>query len=192
MRNTIFPQQFSFILLFFSGCSLFLTACANNSLAYAKFQTNYSFSTIKSYSVYERNSDFSDFQNISDATRNSIEIAIEKALDSKGFQYKSTDEADVVIGYHLVNKAAELKKYNKGVRFCGPCLHAGSVAENKRLWKMSSGSLILDVVSKAKKRSVWRSVYPLKIKDSDNSFEIQDKILQAINAMVNTIPKENT
>lgn len=168
--------------------SYLIAGCTNNSSATAKFKSSFNFSTIKSYSTYERNSVFGEFQNISDATRNSIEIAIEQAFEFRGLQYKSNDKADVIIGYHLINIPKEMKKYNKGVKYCDPCLHSGLAVKNKKTWKVLPGSLILDVVHQEKKRSIWRSVYPLNIKPKDNSHQVQEKIQLAIGTMMQALP----
>lgn len=167
-----------------------LLGCSNRPSASAKYQTNFNFTNVESYSLYDRNSEFTDFQNMSDATRNGIELAIEQVLDAKGFGYKTIDKADVVVGYHLINNHKELRNYNRSVKYCRPCLSAGDAKKNKKAWRMLPGSLVLDLVSRDKNRTIWRSVYPLKIKPDDNSFEIQDKIYQAIDTMVKTLPRE--
>ncbi|MEW6990331.1 DUF4136 domain-containing protein [Colwelliaceae bacterium 6441] len=168
---------------------MLLLSCSSNPFATAKYKSNFNFSTIESYSTYARNSAFGEFQNISDTTRNSIEIAIEKVLDRRGFHYKNNENSDVIIGYHLIGKLDDLKKYNRGVRYCDPCLHAGLAVKNKKAWKMIPGSLILDVVHQKNKRSIWRSVYPLMIKPKDNSRQVQKKIQQAIANMMKTLPQ---
>ena len=164
-----------------------LVACSNR-IATAKYHHDYDFSLIKTYSIYERNSDFTEFQSMSDANRNRIEIAIEKALDHHGYQYKENDDAQVIIGYHLINRPSDLSKYNKGVKYCDFCLHAGEAAKNKNTWKVTMGSLVLDMVHRKNKRSIWRSVLPLRLKEDDNSFETQEKIKQAIDTMFQTLP----
>lgn len=168
--------------------ALFFLGCSSQPPATAKYKSNFNFSTIESYSTYPRNSAFGESQKISFATRNNIEIAIEQGLDSKGLIYQSNDKADVVIGYHLIDNFQDLKKYNQGVKYCDPCLHSGLAVQDKKAWKLLPGSLVLDVVDQKDKRSVWRSVYPLKINPKDNSQEVQVKIQQAIAYMIKTLP----
>ena len=55
---------------------------------------------------------------------------------------------------------------------------------------MNSGSLIIDFVDTKDNRSVWRSVYPLRIKEKDSSFEIQEKIVSAISSMMSKLPNK--
>lgn len=179
---TLFTS-FLFISILLSGCTL-------PRPAYSKYQTNFNFSKVSSYAFYKRNSDFSDFQNISDVTRNGIELAIEQVLDKNGFIYRFEKDADIIVTYHLVNKSSkELTSYNKGVKYCSYCLRGGEVQKGKEQWRIIPGSLIIDVIDPEKKRSVWRSVYDLKINaEKDNSKEIQLKIYQAIDAMIEKYP----
>ena len=167
-----------------------LSACSSSRPALSKFRSNFNFSQVSSYSFYDRNSDFSDFQNISDATRNSIELAIEQVLDKNGFEYQLPNSADVVVAYHLIKQnAKELNNYNKGVGYCSYCLRGGETQKGKKQWKIMPGSLIIDIVNPKNKRSVWRSVYHLNINaNKDNSKEAQLKIYQAIEAMMAKFP----
>lgn len=148
----------------------------------------FDFSAIESYSLYGRNSSFSELQSISDVTRNSIEIAIENAFDKLGYHYQLLDDADVVIGYHIVRRPKDLKAYNASVRYCRACLPSSNTGHEKNR-NASGGSLIIDVVSLKKNRTVWRSVSQLRIRDKDNSLEIQDKLEQTIYTMIQNLPK---
>jgi hypothetical protein len=179
-------NKIKFVSYFFSA--LFFIGCSSQPPATAKFKSLFDFSTIESYSTYPRNSAFGESQNISYAIRNNIEIAIEQGFDSKGLIYQSNEKADVIIGYHLIQNRSDFKKYNQDVKYCDPCLHSGLAAKDKTAWQLSPGSLVLDVVDQKDKRSVWRSVYPLKIKPKDNSQEVQAKIQLAIAYMMETIP----
>lgn len=169
---------------------LALSACTSSPPAISKYQTSFNFSQVDSYAFYKRNSDFSEFQNISDTTRNSIEMAIEQVLDKNGFKYKVGNDSDIVITYHLVSEnTKELLRYNRGVAYCSFCLRGGEAQKGKKQWQLIPGSLILDVIDPERKRSVWRSVYFLKINDKkDNSKEAQLKIYQAIDAMIDKYP----
>ncbi len=179
------------IISFIYVTGLLLSGCTSFPSAISKYQTGYNFSAVKSYTFYDRNSDFSEFQNISDATRNSIELAIEQVLDKNGFKYRIKDEADIIITYHLVSEnSKELLRYNIGVAYCSGCLRGGEAQREKRPWKVIPGSLIVDIIDPDKKRSIWRSVYYLKINaDKDNSKEAQLKIYQAIDAMIEKYPQ---
>jgi len=167
-----------------------LSGCTSSQTAISKYQTSYNFSEVESYTFYDRNSDFSDLQNISDATRNNIELAIEQVLDKKGFKYRTEDEADIIVTYHVFSgNNKEFLLYNKGVTYCSGCLRGGEASENKRAWKVTPGSLIIDVIDPDSKRSVWRSVYFLKLNaEKDNSKDTQVKINQAIDAMIDQLP----
>jgi hypothetical protein len=191
IKNTTFVLiriQLFITFLFFSG--VLLSGCSSSKVAIAKYQTNFSFSEVNYYALYGRNSDFSDFQNISDATRNSIELAIEQVLDKNGFNYIIENKADIIVTYHIVSdNTKELARYNQGVAYCSRCLRGGEAYKDKKPWKIIPGSLILDVIDPDSDRSVWRSVYYLQLNaEKDNSKETQLKIYQAIEAMMNQYP----
>lgn len=171
---------------------LLLLGCSSSPSANAKYQQSFNFNQLQTYSFFARNSQFSDFQNINDVQRNSIELAIEQVLDRNGFTYQTIDVADVVIGYYLVNhNNNELTRYNKGVKYCSFCLNTYTSDTGKKSLSAKSGSLIVDLVDPISKRSVWRSVYQLNIKQKDNSKDIQDKIFNAISLMIRQLPSNN-
>ncbi len=168
---------------------LLITACSAPKNASAIYQTRYDFSQVEKYSIYDRNSEFSEFQNISDITRNGIEIAIEKSMEKQGFHYSEQSDADLIVSYHIINgNRQDYSKYNKGVRYCEHCVRASTWQAEEKDWSLSPGNLILDLVDPKSKRSVWRSVYPLDIDIKDNSRAVNEKILNAVNTMLIKFP----
>ncbi|MGB1263664.1 MAG: DUF4136 domain-containing protein [Cognaticolwellia sp.] len=171
---------------------LSLVACSSLHDATTTFRANFDFSSVQSYSTYGRNSAFGELQNLSDSTRNTIELAIEQGFDENGFSYKTIKKADIVIAYHLLNRnMSELKQYNKQVKYCGYCLKAGQASRVELEKKLRPGSLILDIIDPKSQRSVWRSVYALGFKEKDNSREMQEKISTAIDNMLRDYPRDN-
>ncbi|MGB1200019.1 MAG: DUF4136 domain-containing protein [Cognaticolwellia aestuarii] len=166
-----------------------LAACSTTT-ATTSFRDGFDFASVESYSTYGRNTAFGDLQNLSDSTRNTIELAIEQGFDGNGFSYKTLNKADIVIAYHLLNRRAfELDKYNREVKYCGYCLRAGQATHAELENKLRPGSLILDIIDPKSQRSVWRSVYPLKFKADDNSREMQEKISTAVDSMLRDFPQ---
>lgn len=160
-------------------------ACSSVKAPNIKYQKRFDFQSIQGYSLFPRDSKFSDFQNISDALRNSVEIAIEQVLDEQGLTYQSLERADIIVGYYIVDRGRRgFVKYNKGVNFCQHCLKSYSSDSGRKTLNVKPGSLVLDMVDPVSKRSVWRSVYPLKIKFEDNSREVQKKIRTAVAIML--------
>ena len=167
-----------------------LTSCSLSKVATTSFRGGFDFSTVESYSTYGRNSAFGDLQNLSDSTRNTIELAIEQGFDENGFSYKTVKKADIVIAYHVINhNFGELKRYNQQVKYCSYCLKAGQATRKELQAKLRPGSLILDIIDPKNQRSVWRSVYPLGFKEKDNSQEMQEKISDAVDRMLEDYPK---
>lgn len=171
----------SLLFVIVSGCS----SKKNPVIYYNKFD----FSQVKNYSFYSSGSDFFDSQNLSHAQRSGIELAIEKSLDAQEFQYSELDQADIIVTYHLVKKQPQdYINYNKAVLFCSHCLRANAWQQNNSDWQVYRGGLIIDLVDPIRKRSVWRSIYPLKFKTKDNSKELNEKILEAVDIMLTQYP----
>lgn len=169
--------------------STFLSACSTYRNVGVVYHDSFDFSQVKNYSLYPRNSSFTDSQSLTDVRRNAIEIAIEGVMADQRFTYIEPEQADIIVTYYLFNdKSAEYSKYNEAVRFCVHCLRANAWQTNNKYSKLTKGSLILDLVDPAKKRSVWRSAYPLKFTHKDNSAEQNDKIQQAVRLMLAEFP----
>lgn len=180
--------MYRFILLIALGL---LTACSTQKVAKVKYQEIYDFAQVKKYSLYPRNHEFNEWQSVNDALRNDIELAIEKALDSQGYQYASTTDSDIVITYFLVgNSTRSYQRYNNGVNYCSYCLVYESSGSRADSLNIAAGSIILDAVDLKTKRSVWRSSYPLRIKPKDNSRKMQAKIHDVIAVMLEKLPKQ--
>jgi glutaredoxin len=168
---------------------LFLSACSSVPDAGAVYQTRFDFSQVKTYSMYERNSEFREFQSIDDITRNGLELAIERAMDDKGFLYSNIDLADLIVSYHIIGKGGkDYALYNKAVLYCDYCLRANTWQTENKNWKISVGSLILDFVDPKTKRSVWRGVSDLDIDVEDNSRKSNEKIIMAIKSLLALYP----
>ncbi len=177
----------SLIIRFILLC--FVVGCSTMKSVESKYQSRFDFSAVESYSTYGRNSAFTEYQSISDVDRNSIELALEHIFDKKGLSYQAVDQADVIIAYYLVGRSSKaLDKYNRGVKYCEYCLRFTDEGGSKKRWKLEPGNLIVDVINQKNKRSVWRGVYPLSIGQKDNSQDIQDKIDEALEIMLQDFP----
>lgn len=178
------------------GCLALITtlaSCSFSNVATTSFRNSFDFASVETYSTYGRNSAFGDLQNLSDSTRNTIELAIEQGFDDSGLSYKTIKNADIVIAYHVINRNFnELEQYNRQVKYCGYCLRAGQATRKELLAKLRPGSLILDIIDPKNQRSVWRSVYPLRFKEKDNSREMQQKINDAIESMLQHYPNQKS
>ncbi len=174
------------------GSILFLTSCATQK-SLTKFQPAFDFSTVKTYSLYDRNSAFGELQNLNDTMRNSIELLIERNLDKQGYQYQTIENSDIIVSYLVVSRSsAELKLYNRGTKYCSTCLKFAKSNENHSEMSQQQtrrGNLVIDLIDPKNKRSIWRSSYALDIEVKDNSVVVQEKLLQAINAMLTEIPR---
>lgn len=174
----------NFIIVIF--LTLSLAACSTNNNAV--YHNEFNFAAVESYSIYHRNSAFTETQNLADSRRNSIEIAIEKHMEQRNFNYKGPESADIIVTYHVVDKPSDYKLYNKLVLFCQQCIRASNWQQGKDKFKIEKDSLIIDLVNPDRKRSVWRSIQALNIDDKDNSEEVNEKIYQAVHDMLIQYP----
>ncbi len=166
-----------------------LSACSSIKKAGVVYQDSFGFSAVKSYSLYDRNSPFSETQSLLDTRRNAIEIAIERTMASKKFNYQSPDKADVIVSYYVFNgKWHEYANYNKMVRFCTQCLRATTWRTEQQYVAISQGSLVVDLIDPKQNRSVWRSVHPLGLKTKENSADTNDRIKLAVSTMLAQYP----
>lgn len=177
-------------IIIMSALFTLLGACASNQKAGVVYHDSFDFSGVKSYSLYDRNSTFTDTQNLLDTRRNAIEIAIERTMANKKFSYQSPDNADVIVTYHVFNgKKNEYANYNKSIRFCASCLRATTWKTDQKYATVNRGSLVVDLVDPKQNRSVWRSVYPLGLKAKENSADTNDRIKQAVSTMLAEYPR---
>ena len=103
----------------------FLNACSSIKEAGVVYHDSFDFSAVQSYSLYERNSTFTELQNLLDSRRNAIEIAIERTMAKQKFSYADVEHADVIVTYHVFNgNKVDYSSYNKSVHFCQYCLRA--------------------------------------------------------------------
>ena len=173
--------------ILFSG--LFIVSCSSLNNTASKYLVRYDFSQIKSYQLVNRESELAELQSLNDVLRNNIEYAVEQQLDSLGLVYSPDSDSDIIISYFVLNNNSKLlKRYNKSVNFCTFCLTMYQSSNGKKQLKMKPGSLIIDLVDRKNKRSVWRGVSQLKIKTKDNSLEVNDKLQQAVADMFNSFP----
>ena len=169
---------------------LLLSACSSGKKAGVVYHDKFDFSAVKSYSLYDHNSIFSETQSLLDTRRNAIEIAIESTMANKKFSYAEVEQADVIVTYHLFNgKRGDYSNYNKMVHFCAQCLQATTWQVDSKYSPVSQGGLVLDLIDPKMNRSVWRSTYPLGLKEKENSAKTNDKIKQAVAIMLAQYPQ---
>ena len=167
-----------------------LTACSSGRPSGVVYHQDFDFSQVKTYSLYSRNSPFTESQSLIDSRRNAIEIAIERVMGKKQFSYTEPEQADVIVTYHVLDgKYGDYSKYNEAVHFCHLCLRASTWQTEQQYSNVSLGNLVLDLVDPKRNRSVWRSVYPLDINPKDNSAQTNEKIQQAVASMLAQYPQ---
>lgn len=176
---------------------VFLTGCSSSpEPAIVKHQLpRFDFDAVTSYSTFPRDSKFAEFQDINDALRNTIELAIEREFDRQGFVFKEPDEADVMVAYQLSGLRVNKKKRNADVHICpeGQVCDKGQKKKGKRKrqarnFEPGLGSLVINLINTENKQSIWKTSYPLDVEAKDNSRDIQEKIEIAIIEIMKQYP----
>ncbi len=185
MHKTL-PNKFIvyFKILSLILCTLAQFSCSspNNPVIY---QSTFNFSAITQYSFYLSGSPFYSSQSLSHDQRNRIEIAIEKALNKKDLTYTEPENADIIVTYYITKGSRlDYQTYNEVVRFCAACLKANTWQQHNNDWHVYPNALIIDFVNPTKARSVWRSISSRKFDTKDSSAERNEKIINAVNAML--------
>lgn len=184
--ETEFMKIFLIVILSWVMCS-----CSASLDAGAIYQTTFDFSKVERYGLYDRNAAFNDSNNVSDTLRNTIELAIERSADKKGFIYSDIAQADLVITYYIIDSnKASLSAYNQQVLYCDYCLRANNWHSDNKNWELKPGHIIIDLIDPKSKRSVWRSAHPLKLKVKESSRIAREKIQEIITAMLEEYPAE--
>ncbi|MFD2165296.1 DUF4136 domain-containing protein [Thalassotalea euphylliae] len=169
----------------FIALTLLIVGCSSPKQADVKYQPIFDFGNLESYGLYGREDEFNDWQPLSHAIRNSIELAIEQEMEAQQFSFKPADSADVVITYYIVKQNQRtFRAYNQGVNYCSYCLTNTKSGKKEERLRIVPGSLIIDAVKPKNRRSIWRAAYPLRIKEKDNSAQINEKVKEAVSIII--------
>jgi hypothetical protein len=104
--------------------SVFLTlfACSNTPEVKSQFSTYFKFNAAHKYSMYKRDSELYQTQNIADGYRNVVELILEDAIAKQKLTYTSLNKADIIFSYHLLDDDKQaLARYNQFVHLCVQC-----------------------------------------------------------------------
>lgn len=186
-------MRYGFILIciFLSGCS------AKKADVY--FQHPLLLNNIKSYSLFPRNSSFSEQQNISDGLRNSIEIEIENSFEAKGFHYKPIEQADFIVSYQLLGK--NYKNYKdkqleqglkQGCKDCSSDLpnqtrSTRRQAQRGDFEKKETEAITIRLLDSKSRRTLWHASYPLNISTDDYNLAVQEKVRHAVKQLIHSL-----
>ena len=165
-----------------------VVSCSSPNKAETKYLVPFDFDNVKTYGFHATNSDYSQRQNMSHATRNSIELAVERHFDRLGFSYAEQDP-DIIVGYRLygVNGTIFNGRKDKVCRDCRP----SKQTKKARAQQTGISAIMLDVQSGKTKLSVWRSTYPLSLKGDENSYEFNQELDNAIAEITTKYPTNN-
>lgn len=170
------PSLFAWLL----AATVILTACSSAPpKPSVDYDADEDFSEIKAIGFYALSGGVSgdNPMQLTDFQKDRINEALARALQTKGFTLvDSAADADLLISWHLNTlekqdvRTTSSPNYSMGVGYsrynryamynCYNCMNNTEV----RVSEYTQGTFIIDMISPAKKRSVWRSVTQSKLK----------------------------
>lgn len=170
------PSLFAWLL----AATVILTACSSAPpKPSVDYDADEDFSEIKAIGFYALSGGVSgdNPMQLTDFQKDRINEALARALQTKGFTLvDSAADADLLISWHLNTlekqdvRTTSSPNYSMGVGYsrynryamynCYNCMNNTEV----RVSDYTQGTFIIDMISPAKKRSVWRSVTQSKLK----------------------------
>ncbi len=147
------------------------------------YRADYDFRKIKTFSFLPQSGGSSGNSPkvfISDMVSNRIDLALERAMELKGFKYvEDPKQADALLSWHLVaQEKTDVRTYNTGPTYGGyyggyrgysrsayyNCWNCGS---NVSVSNYTQGTFIVDIIDHDLKQSVFRSVIQSRLKGDD-------------------------
>jgi len=169
-----------FLFAWLLAATVILTACSSAPpKPSVDYDADEDFSEIKAIGFYALSGGVSgdNPMQLTDFQKDRINEALARALQTKGFTLvDSAADADLLISWHLNTlekqdvRTTSSPNYSMGVGYsrynryamynCYNCMNNTEV----RVSEYTQGTFIIDMISPAKKRSVWRSVTQSKLK----------------------------
>ena len=173
-------RRLPFLFAWLLAATVILTACSSAPpKPSVDYDADEDFSEIKAIGFYALSGGVSgdNPMQLTDFQKDRINEALARALQTKGFTLvDSAADADLLISWHLNTlekqdvRTTSSPNYSMGVGYsrynryamynCYNCMNNTEV----RVSEYTQGTFIIDMISPAKKRSVWRSVTQSKLK----------------------------
>ena len=173
-------RRLPFLFAWLLAATVILTACSSAPpKPSVDYDADENFSEIKAIGFYALSGGVSgdNPMQLTDFQKDRINEALARALQTKGFTLvDSAADADLLISWHLNTlekqdvRTTSSPNYSMGVGYsrynryamynCYNCMNNTEV----RVSEYTQGTFIIDMISPAKKRSVWRSVTQSKLK----------------------------
>ncbi len=148
------------------------------------YKEGYDFSQVRTFSFLPQSggaSGDSPKAFISDMVANRIDLAFERTMQNKGFEFvEDPNRADVLLSWHLVaQEKTDVRTYNTGPSYGGyyggyrgysraayyNCWNCGT---NVSVRNYTEGTFIVDIIDPGQKQSVFRSVIQSRLKGGDS------------------------
>lgn len=170
---------------------LLLGACSTVYKPDVDQSTSYDFASVKTYHVIGdqqlKNPMFSDID------RSRLDTAIDSEMQQRGKFEVDPGKADILVSYFIVtkdkikvNSSYSGSYYGAGCYRCGYGYGSGVTHINTRDYV--EGTLVVDIIDNATKRSVYRSTLIKPLKSFDTVQEREEAINKVVSDMIKPLP----
>ncbi|ARN74273.1 DUF4136 domain-containing protein [Oceanicoccus sagamiensis] len=172
------------IAVLFFAC--LLAACSSTPSVSVDYNPEYDFSDIKSYYQPPREEAGINTIDVGDLADQRFRRAAEAEMNLRGVELAPSRQADIWITYHVVTQdKTRITSYDNHYGYARPYGYSGGTSVDVRQY--TEGTLIVDLVDPATKKTVWRGVVSAIVKD--RTTEEREALTRTyVAAIVNEIP----
>ncbi len=171
------------LLLFFT---YILAACSSSPSVSIDYNPQYDFSNIKSYYQLPREEAGINTVDVGDLADQRFRRATESEMNLRNVELTQPKQADIWLTYHVVTKdKTRITSYDNYYGYSRPYGYSGGTSVDVRQY--TEGTLIVDLIDPATKKTVWRGVVSAVVKE--RTTEEREKLTHGyVAAIVNEIP----
>lgn len=170
--------------------SLLLAACAGGPpKPVVDFKPDYNFTGVKTYA-------FSPGESVGASTLvgGRVEKAIAAQMKRQGIAIAEPEKADVLVRFMLMTQdKQDVRTYNRyygGAAYncwrCGPTM--GSMGTEVQVHNYTEGTLVIDIIDTALKRTVWHAISKGKVNKNLSPDERNERVLAVVGNMFAEYP----
>lgn len=156
MSSIIQNAKILFALVFV----ILLAACSSAPKVATDYDQNYNFSAIKSYHLVDQNQAAYIGEPGTSLADQRVTRAIAAEMQKRGIPEVSVDKADIIVTFHIVTQdKTRVTSYNTAYGYRGYGYGYASPYNGRSqvdVRQYVEGTLLIDLVSPAEKRTVWR------------------------------------
>jgi hypothetical protein len=178
-------------LLALTAAAVTLVGCGSGIQVRTDFDPTAGFSGYQTYQWAERTPEGTDDPRVyNDITARRIRLAVDEALQAKGFREASAN-ADFLVAWHgaidgKMSLTTVQSGYGYGYGWYGPGVGISSAQTYVNEW--DEGTLLIDVIDAARRELVWRGTGTATLREERDPERIQANINEAAAKVLKDFP----